>query len=121
MNYTDDIFELLDHQDEFQTKYTGGTVVHIFAGEAIQDISVMKNLVKKVCTNYKLPYFTFSPTFSVCPEHGYISGEHSTCPDCGADCEVFSRIVGYLRPVNQWNDGKQEEFKNRKTFCVTCK
>ena len=121
VNYTDDIFELLDHQDEFQTKYTGGTVVHIFAGEAIQDISVMKNLVKKVCTNYKLPYFTFSPTFSVCPEHGYISGEHSTCPDCDADCEVFSRIVGYLRPVNQWNDAKQEEFKNRKTFCVTCK
>lgn len=118
VNYTDDIFELLDHQDEFQTKYTGGTVVHIFAGEAISDISVMKNLVRKVCENYKLPYFTFSPTFSVCPEHGYVAGEHEKCPDCGAECEVFSRIVGYLRPVNQWNVGKQAEFKNRKTFSV---
>ncbi len=118
VNYTDDIFELLDHQDEFQTKYTGGTVVHIFAGEAISDITVLKNLVKKVCENYKLPYFTFSPTFSVCPEHGYITGEHEKCPVCSAECEVFSRIVGYLRPIKQWNIGKQEEFKNRKTFCV---
>lgn len=116
VNYTDDIFELLDHQDDLQTKYTGGTVVHIFAGERISDISTMKNLVKKVCENYHLSYFTFSPTFSICPNHGYVKGEHQTCPDCGEECEIYSRIVGYIRPVNQWNKGKKAEFKNRKTF-----
>ena len=118
VNYTDDIFELLDNQDELQTKYTGGTVVHIFAGERIYDTNVVKNLVKKVCENYKLPYFTFSPTFSICPTHGYVSGEHFTCPDCGESCEVFSRVVGYISPVNQWNEGKAEEFKNRKYFNI---
>ena len=118
VNYTDDIFELLDNQDELQTKYTGGTVVHIFAGERVYDTNVVKNLVKKVCENYKLPYFTFSPTFSVCPTHGYVAGEHFKCPDCGEDCEVFSRVVGYISPVNQWNEGKTEEFKLRKTFDV---
>jgi len=116
VNYTDDIFELLDHQDDLQTKYTGGTVVHIFAGERINDTSTMKNIVKKICENYHLPYFTFSPTFSVCPTHGYIKGEHQTCPDCGTECEVYSRIVGYIRPVKQWNKGKKAEFVNRKTF-----
>lgn len=118
VNYTDDIFELLDHQDDLQTKYTGGTVVHIFAGERIANISVMKNLVRKVCENYHLPYFTFSPTFSICPNHGYVKGEHETCPDCGEECEVYSRIVGYIRPVKQWNKGKKAEFKNRKTFNI---
>lgn len=118
VNYTDDIFELLDHQDDLQTKYTGGTVVHIFAGERISNISVMKNLVRKVCENYHLPYFTFSPTFSICPNHGYVKGEHETCPDCGEECEVYSRIVGYIRPVKQWNKGKKAEFKNRKTFNI---
>ena len=118
VNYTDDIFELLDNQDELQTRYTGGTVVHIFAGERVYDINVVKNLVKKVCENYKLPYFTFSPTFSICPTHGYIAGEHFTCPDCGENCEVFSRVVGYISPVNQWNEGKTEEFKLRKTFDI---
>ena len=120
VNYTDDVFETLDHQDELQTKYTGGTVVHIFAGERITSIEATKNLVKKVCSNYKLPYFTFSPTFSTCPNHGYISGEHFKCPTCGADCEVYSRIVGYIRPVSQWNRGKRQEFKERKTYnlCV---
>ena len=116
VNCTDDIFELLDHQDDLQTKYTGGTVVHIFAGERIHDISTMKNLVRKICDNYHLPYFTFSPTFSVCPTHGYVAGEHSTCPDCGRECEIYSRIVGYIRPVKQWNKGKKAEFGNRKTF-----
>lgn len=118
VNYTDDIFEVLDHQDDLQTKYTGGTVVHIYAGERIQNIETMKNLVKKVCTNYHLPYFTFSPTFSTCPNHGYLAGEHFTCPECGADCEVYSRVVGYIRPVQQWNKGKQKEFADRKEFKI---
>ena len=116
VNFTDDIFELLDHQDALQTKYTGGTVVHIFAGERINDTTTMKNLVKKICENYHLPYFTFSPTFSVCSTHGYIAGEHETCPKCGGECEIYSRIVGYIRPVKQWNKGKKAEFGNRKTF-----
>ena len=116
VNYTDDIFELLDLQDELQTKYTGGTTIHIFAGERISNTTTLKNLVRKICENYRLPYFTFSPTFSICENHGYLKGEHQTCPECGADCEVYSRIVGYIRPVNQWNKGKQAEFKTRKTF-----
>lgn len=118
VNYTDDIFEVLDNQDDLQTKYTGGTVVHIFAGERINDIATVKNLVRKICENYKLPYFTFSPTFSICPTHGYVAGEHFTCPECGESCEVFSRVVGYISPVNQWNEGKAEEFKQRKTFDI---
>ena len=118
VNYTDDIFEVLDHQDDLQTKYTGGTVVHIFAGERIHNIETIKNLVKKVCNNYHLPYFTFSPTFSTCPNHGYIAGEHFTCPECGAECEVYSRVVGYIRPVTQWNKGKKREFKDRKEFVI---
>ena len=116
VNYTDDIFELLDNQDDLQTKYTGGTVVHIFAGERVYDTNVVKNLVRKVCENYRLPYFTFTPTFSICPTHGYVAGEHFKCPDCGDDCEVFSRVVGYISPVKQWNEGKTEEFHLRKTF-----
>ena len=128
VNYTDDLFELLDNQDDLQTKYTGGTVVHIFAGERMHDINTMKNLVRKICNNYRLPYFTFSPTFSTCPNHGYLAGEHHTCPECGDECEVYSRVVGYIRPVKQWNEGKREEFKTRKTFsfeekeceCETC-
>ncbi|MBE7706392.1 MAG: ribonucleoside triphosphate reductase [Cyanobacteria bacterium SIG30] len=118
VDYTDDLFEVLDHQDDLQTKYTGGTTIHIYAGERISDIETMKNLVKKICTNYHLPYFTFSPTFSVCPNHGYLAGEQETCPHCQEECEVYSRIVGYIRPINQWNKGKQAEFKNRKTFVV---
>ncbi len=118
VNYTDDIFELLDLQDNLQAKYTGGTVVHIFAGERIKNTEVMKNLVRKICNNYRLPYFTFSPTFSTCPSHGYLEGEHFECPDCASRCEVYSRVVGYLRPVNQWNKGKFTEYKYRKTYKV---
>nr|AAU82293.1 oxygen-sensitive ribonucleoside-triphosphate reductase [uncultured archaeon GZfos13E1] len=118
VNYTDDIFEALDLQDEIQTKYTGGTVIHIFAGERVSDPNTLKALIRKICELYHLPYFTFTPTFSVCPSHGYIAGEHYACPTCGAETEVYSRVVGYLRPVNQWNRGKQEEFKKRKTFDI---
>ncbi|HPR17648.1 MAG TPA: ribonucleoside triphosphate reductase [Candidatus Cloacimonadota bacterium] len=116
VNYTDDLFEMLDLQDEIQTKYTGGTVLHLFAGERIGNIDSLKNLVNKICNNYRLPYFTFSPTFSVCKTHGYLDGEHYKCPICNTDCEVYSRVVGYLRPVQQWNDGKKAEFDIRKTF-----
>ena len=118
VNYTEDIFEALDLQDMIQTKYTGGTVFHVFAGERVEDPMTVKALVRRICELYHLPYFTFTPTFSVCPTHGYIAGEHYTCPECGAETEVYSRVVGYLRPVNQWNKGKREEFKLRKTFAV---
>lgn len=118
VNFTDDIFEVLDHQDDLQTKYTGGTVVHIYAGERIHDIKIMKKLVRKICENYRLPYFTFSPTFSTCPTHGYLAGEHFECPKCGEDSEVFSRVVGYIRPVRQWNEGKKTEYEARKNFFI---
>jgi ribonucleoside-triphosphate reductase len=120
VNYTDDLFETLSLQDELQSKYTGGTVLHIFLGEMVEDVESVKNLVKKISSNYKLPYFTLTPTFSVCPSHGYLKGEFAVCPEegCGKTTEVYSRVVGYLRPVNQWNQGKQEEFNKRKTFKV---
>jgi len=113
VNFTNDIFEILDLQDTLQTKYTGGTVIHFFLGEKINDPTVVKKLVKKICEKYHLPYFTLSPTFSVCQTHGYIHGESYTCPTCDATCEVYTRIVGYLRPVMQWNNGKQAEYKMR--------
>ena len=116
VNYTDDIFELLDLQDNLQTKYTGGTVIHFFLGERVDDPETIKTLVKTICKNYRLPYFTFSPTFSICPNHGYVKGEHSECPECQAHCEVYSRVVGFLRPVSQWNDSKSAEFALRKTY-----
>lgn len=113
VDFTDDLFELLDHQDELQTKFTGGTVVHAFLGERISDPNVVKSLVRKIAENYKLPYYSLTPTFSICPEHGYLAGEKKTCPHCGKQTEIYSRVVGYLRPVQQWNDGKQAEFKMR--------
>ncbi len=116
VNYTDDIFEALELQDQLQTKYTGGTVQHLFLGEEITDTQVVKNLVDKISSSFKLPYFTLTPTFSVCPSHGYISGEHEICDTCDSETEVYSRVVGYLRPVGQWNNGKQTEFCMRKTF-----
>ncbi len=116
VNWTDDVFEALDLQDEIQSKYTGGTVFHTYAGERISDPRSVKALVKKICENYHLPYLTFTPTFSVCPSHGYLTGEKETCPSCDEPCEVYSRVVGYLRPVQQWNKGKKEEFNLRKAF-----
>jgi ribonucleoside-triphosphate reductase len=118
VNLTDDIFEVLDLQDEIQTKYTGGTVTHLFVGEQIKDYTVVKNLVRKICRQYHLPYFTFTPTFINCPSHGYLAGEISKCPKCSAQCEIYSRVVGYLRPISQWNEGKKAEFSMRKTLKV---
>ena len=113
VNHTSDMFEILDLQDNLQTKYTGGTVIHFFLGERIDNPESVKQLVKKVCENYHLPYFTLSPTFSVCSTHGYIHGEAFTCPTCSNKCEVYTRIVGYLRPVENWNNGKQAEYAIR--------
>jgi len=116
VDFAGDLFEALEHQETLQTLYTGGTVFHIFLGERLNSWKSAAELIKKVAWNSHLPYFTLTPTFSVCPTHGYISGEHKQCPTCGANCEVYSRVVGYLRPVDQWNDGKQAEFAIRKTF-----
>jgi ribonucleoside-triphosphate reductase (formate) len=118
VGYTDDAFEALDAQDSLQCKYTGGTVHHIFLGEKISEIQSVKSLIKKVFENFHLPYITLTPTFSICPVHGYLSGEHFYCPKCVVKqpCEVYTRIVGYLRPVSQFNEGKQQEFKERKEF-----
>jgi ribonucleoside-triphosphate reductase len=118
VNYSDDIFEVLKLQDDIQCKYTGGTVEHLFIGEEISEIETVKALVKKVFEKNRLPYITVTPTFSICPTHGYIAGKHFTCPKCAIEqpCEVYSRVVGYLRPVAQWNEGKQQEFKDRKEF-----
>jgi ribonucleoside-triphosphate reductase len=118
VNYTDDIFEALKLQDELQCKYSGGTVVHLFLGERISDPQSAKMLVKKVFENFKLPYITITPTFSICPSHGYLDGEHFECPKCTIKqpCEVYSRIVGYLRPVQQWHVGKKEEFRWRREY-----
>jgi len=115
VNYTDDVFEALELQDELQIKYSGGTVLHIFIGERLGDAQAVKNLVKKVFTKFKLPYITITPTFSICPVHGYIIGKHFECPKCTVkqECEVYSRVVGYLRPIKQWHEGKQQEFKER--------
>ncbi len=115
VNYSDDVFEILDLQDTLQTKYTGGTVIHFFVGERIADPHAVRELVKIICNNYKLPYFTITPTFSVCQNHGYLRGEQPTCPTCGGICEVYSRVVGYLRPTQQWNQGKLAEFDMRET------
>ena len=118
VDYTVDIFDALDIQDELQTLYTSGTVFHAFLGEKLPDWKAAANLVKTIAENYKLPYYTISPTYSVCSEHGYLSGEHFTCPKCGKKAEVYSRITGYYRPVQNWNDGKAQEYKNRTLYDV---
>jgi len=121
VNATDDLFQALDWQDELQTRYTGGTVVHVFLGERVNSIEATKSLVRRVAASYELPYFTLTPTFSVCPTHGYLAGEHFECPKCAnhQPCEVYSRVVGYLRPVSQWNKGKRSEYAERTMFSVT--
>jgi len=116
VNYTDDLFETLMLQDELQTKYTGGTVLHVYLGEQVGDMETTRGLIKKIVTRFRLPYFTLTPSFSVCPSHGYLKGEQERCPTCQAETEVYSRVVGYLRPVKQWNEGKRAEFSMRKRF-----
>lgn len=118
VDYTADIFDALDIQDELQTLYTSGTVFHAFLGEKLPDWKAAASLVRKIAENYKLPYYTMSPTYSICKEHGYISGEHFECPICGQKTEVYSRITGYYRPVQNWNDGKAQEYKNRRLYDV---
>jgi anaerobic ribonucleoside-triphosphate reductase len=115
---TDDLFQALEWQDALQTRYTGGTVVHVFLGERMPSIKATKDLVRRIANNFRLPYFTLTPTFSVCPVHGYLPGEHFDCPKCEEEqpCEVYSRVVGYLRPVGQWNAGKKAEYSERVTF-----
>lgn len=116
VNYSDDIYETLMLQDQLQAKYTGGTVLHVFLGELVNDIEAVKGLIRKVATNFRLPYFTLTPTFSVCPSHGYLIGKQERCSICDQETEIYSRVVGYLRPVKQWNNGKRAEFNMRKTF-----
>ena len=118
VGYTEDIFTALDIQDDLQTLYTSGTVFHAFLGEKMPDWKSAANLVKKIAENYKLPYYTLSPTYSVCKNHGYIAGEEFTCPTCGEKAEVYSRLTGYYRPVQNWNDGKSQEYKDRKVYNI---
>ena len=118
VGFSEDIFSALDVQDELQTLYTSGTVFHAFLGEKLPDWKAAANLVRKIAENYRLPYYTMSPTYSVCKDHGYIAGEQYTCPICGAKTEVYSRITGYYRPVQNWNDGKAQEFKDRCLYDV---
>jgi ribonucleoside-triphosphate reductase len=119
VGYTDDIFTALDMQDELHTLYTSGTVFHAYMGEKLPSWKSCADLVRKIAENYRLPYYSMSPTYSVCKDHGYITGEQYTCPECGANTEVYSRITGYYRPVQNWNDGKAQEFKDRKLYDQT--
>jgi len=118
VGFTEDIFSALDIQDDLQTLYTSGTVFHAFLGEKLPDWKAAANLVRKIAENYKLPYYTMSPTYSVCKDHGYLTGEQYTCPICGAKTEVNSRITGYYRPIQNWNDGKAQEYKDRKVYNI---
>ncbi|MBR5011825.1 MAG: ribonucleoside triphosphate reductase, partial [Clostridia bacterium] len=116
---TEDIFTALDMQDELHTLYTSGTVFHAFLGEKLPNWQSCANLVRKIAENYRLPYYSISPTYSVCKNHGYIAGESFTCPECGEEAEVYSRITGYYRPVKNWNDGKAQEYKERKVYDIS--
>jgi ribonucleoside-triphosphate reductase len=116
VNYSDDLFEVLSHQDDLQASYTGGTVLHSFLGEEIKDYTLVRDLVRKITANFKIPYFTITPTFSICQDHGYLPGEEPICPYCHKETDVYSRVVGYLRPVARWNDGKRKEFELRTPY-----
>ena len=116
VGYTEDVFSALDIQNELQILYTSGTVFHAFLGEKLPDWKAAENLVRKIAENYKLPYYTISPTYSICKDHGYLTGEVYICPECGEATEVYSRITGYYRPIKNWNDGKAQEFKDRKVY-----
>ena len=116
VGYTDDFLEALELQDDLQKRYTGGTVLHGFMGERLNDAEATKRLVKKVAHNFRLPYYSITPTFSICPTHGYIRGEKEKCSECGAVTEVYSRVVGYLRPISTWNPGKKQEYKERRVY-----
>lgn len=118
VGYTDDPLSALEHQDDFQTRYTGGTVLHLFLGEKVEDWRTCRDFVRKVAENFRLPYFTITPTFSICPSHGYLDGEVPCCPTCSKTCEVWSRVMGYFRPVDQWNRGKKSEYAERKEYQV---
>ena len=118
VDYTEDVFDALDIQDPLQTLYTSGTVFHAFLGEKLPDWRSAAHLVRTIAENYKLPYYTLSPTYSICRSHGYLTGEHFTCPVCGEAAEVYSRITGYYRPVQNWNEGKTQEYKNRTNYDV---
>jgi len=116
VDHTDDIITALEHQNEIQPLYTGGTIFHAFIGEQLSSPEATKQLVKKIAHNTRLPYFSLTPTFSVCLDHGYIKGSQEKCPECGKECEVYSRIVGYIRPIKNWNKGKREEFNHRTEY-----
>ena len=118
VGHTEDIFEALDNQDQLQTLYTSGTVFHTFLGERMPDWRSTAGLVKKIAENYELPYYTISPTYSVCEGHGYLEGDYDKCPHCGSEVEVYSRITGYYRPIKNWNEGKAQEYKDRKEYAV---
>jgi len=118
VGHTDDPLAALEHQDELQTKYTGGTVLHMFLGERVNDWRTCRDFVRRVAENYHLPYFTITPTFSICPLHGYQNGEIPICHQCGKNNEVWSRVMGYFRPVDQWNKGKQSEYAERQEYFV---
>ena len=118
VEYTDDIMKVVELQDELQSLYTGGTVLHFYLGEKIEDREVCKKLIRKIFTQSKMPYISLTPTFSICSEHGYITGEHFNCPECGKKTEVWSRVVGYLRPVQDYNDSKYDEYMTRKKFVI---
>lgn len=118
VNYTEDLFEALDHQDDLQTLYTGGTVLHSYIGERINDWKIVRKLIRKIFEKYRLPYISITPTFSVCSVHGYLNGEKKYCPTCSKECEIYSRVTGYIRPIKQWNEGKQAEFSYKKTYRV---
>jgi ribonucleoside-triphosphate reductase len=116
VGFTDDVFEALRLQDPLQSLYTGGTVLHCFLGERMPSVQATKALVRSIAENFHLPYYSLTPTFSICEQHGYLRGEQQECPQCGSRCEVWSRSVGYLRPVDQWNAGKQTEFRDRRSY-----